>query len=407
MADWNCTLNCSLGPDEEYISFRNQTRFWIQRVLVPIITVIGVLGNSITIMIMSRRRMRSSTNHYLAALGVVDMLYLIFSFILSLSHYPDFHDIKYYSYWMFRPFILMLVDTCSNTSVWLTVTFTVERYIAVCHPMKGKILCTESRAKKAIFSVFLICFTFTVPTPFEHKIDESKLPYLDLTHSALGNNPLYRSIFYWLTTILFIFLPLILLAIFNSFLIRSLHTSKVRRKTMTRRNDNRDASRQERKITIMLVSVVILFFICQLPTATVLIYQTFHEIPRNSNEDIIFEILGNVFNFLMGINAAGNFVLYCVLSQKYRTTFLQTFCPCLKGRIYHLHSVYQNTLYTSNGRDSPQVSHKTLSLKEENGKVSMDQNTNLREYSGSWKGKNPQQVVFRGGMPPRESDCNL
>jgi hypothetical protein len=111
-----------------YLEFRDQSRFWIQRVLVPIISLIGVIGNSITIVIMTRRRMRSSTNSYLAALATYDMLYLIFTFVLSLSHYPNANDIKYYYYWLLWPITLFICDVSSNTSIWITVTFTIERY---------------------------------------------------------------------------------------------------------------------------------------------------------------------------------------------------------------------------------------------------------------------------------------
>jgi hypothetical protein len=111
-----------------YLEFRDQSRFWIQRVLVPIISLIGVIGNSMTIVIMTRRRMRSSTNSYLAALATYDMLYLIFTFVLSLSHYPNANDIKYYYYWLLWPITLFICDVSSNTSIWLTVTFTIERY---------------------------------------------------------------------------------------------------------------------------------------------------------------------------------------------------------------------------------------------------------------------------------------
>ena len=116
------------GPDQSYLQFLESSRFWIQRVLVPIIMIIGTIGNTITIVIMTRRRMRSSTNWYLAALAIFDMLYLIFTFILSFRHYDNIKDIKFYYYWLFWPIAVMICDGSSNTSIWLTVTFTIERY---------------------------------------------------------------------------------------------------------------------------------------------------------------------------------------------------------------------------------------------------------------------------------------
>ncbi len=81
----------------------------------------------------------------------------------------------------------------------------------------------------------------------------------------------------------------------------------------------------------MLIAVVILFFLCQLPTACVLIYSVFYTVEEETNKGLLIRGLGNIFNFLMAINAAGNFVLYCLLSQKYRRTFVTIFCPCFKG----------------------------------------------------------------------------
>ena len=94
----------------------------------------------------------------------------------------------------------------------------------------------------------------------------------------------------------------------------------------------------------MLIAVVLLFLICQLPTAITLIYSAIHDVDQNTNSGALIRGLGNWFNFLMSINAAGNFVLYCLLSQKYRRTFLQSFCPCLKGKVDR----FQSTYYTQN-----------------------------------------------------------
>lgn len=58
-----------------------------------------------------------------------------------------------------------------STSVWLTVSFTVERYIAVCHPIKGKVFCTERRAKSVIVIVYIFCILTTASTTFEYQLN--------------------------------------------------------------------------------------------------------------------------------------------------------------------------------------------------------------------------------------------
>lgn len=333
--------------ESSYDALLVSSRFWIQRVLVPIITLIGVIGNSVTIVIMTRRRMRSSTNNYLAALAIVDMLYLLGGFALSLKHYEFIQEKGLSVYFRCFPFLLLLTDTCSNTSVWLTATFTVERYIAVCHPIRGKVLCTESRARKAVFCVVLFCFALTLPTPFEYavvdELDEAtNMTKVSLSYSEFGRNELYKKIYYWLTVVLFTLVPFCLLAVFNAFLVRSVHISRRQRSKMTQRTDS-SRDNQENKITVMLIAVVILFFVCQLPTAVTLLYTSIRSPKEGSEQEKLVLILGNIFNFLMSINAAGNFILYCLLSQKYRRTFLQIFCPCAEGRFVRLQSVYQYT----------------------------------------------------------------
>lgn len=39
-----------------------------------------------------------------------------------------------------------------------------------------------------------------------------------------------------------------------------------------------------------------------------------------------YPVLNNIFNLLVSINAASNFILYCVLSDKYRKTVKVLFC---------------------------------------------------------------------------------
>lgn len=42
--------------------------------------------------------------------------------------------------------------------------------------------------------------------------------------------------------------------------------------------------------------------------------------------DCFLSALNNIFNLLLAVNASCNFLLYCVLSAKYRSTFKKLFC---------------------------------------------------------------------------------
>lgn len=416
------------------IVFVEQSRFWIQRVLVPILVCVGAAGNIISVIILTRRRMRSSTNAYLTALAIADLIYLLFVLLLSFKHYPNINDRKYELYWRFYGISHWLCDAASSTSVWLTVSFTIERYIVVCHPIKGKVLCTERRAKSIIAIVSILCIILTATTPFEYQLafhdncikicDEDDLNQLQpnranemarlnttsqitrskdncsdeiedgvfipvddelsflLTNStnqlfraivniqmlnttccvknytistestSFGKNRIYQSMFYWFSAIVFAVLPLALIATFNCFLINSVYNSYQERKAMTNFQDQKSQA-QENRITLLLIAVVVLFLICQLPTASVLIYDALVDV----TDEVTLNIkagLGNIFNALLALNASCNFILYCALSDKYRRTCRALCCERDLSR--------QDTCSIHNSRNSLRMS-KTKLLK--------------------------------------------
>jgi len=114
------------------------TRLIVQKMLIPSVVLFGVSGNLVNVAVLTRRSMKSSTNSYLTALAVYDILYLVFALTMTLNHYSAVSGSAWYQHYRV-PFGRPLTDTASNTGIWLTLTFTVERYIGVCHPMKGKV----------------------------------------------------------------------------------------------------------------------------------------------------------------------------------------------------------------------------------------------------------------------------
>ena len=50
-----------------------------------------------------------------------------------------------------------------NVSSLSITAFTVERYIAICHPMRAQTMCTVSRAKRIIVALWLFGVLYCAP----------------------------------------------------------------------------------------------------------------------------------------------------------------------------------------------------------------------------------------------------
>ncbi|XP_055913336.1 putative G-protein coupled receptor F59B2.13 [Eupeodes corollae] len=367
----------------------NYVRQIVQGILVPCVVVIGLLGNSVSIVVLTRKRMHSTTNIYLAALAVTDVIYLTTVLFLSMEHYDTVH-LNYEIYWKVYGLVIWLSDGCAYISIYIAVCFTIERFVAIRYPLKRQTFCTDSLAKRVIAGVAIFCLLSTITTAFEHKAesvqklmdntgkwcDEAILPssfvntiqiqenipnnesqiensvgtfaqswqnnnnvttdhynstenhhchnvtFYQHGSSSLSANETYIKYFFFFTSTVFVFIPLTILATFNFILIVLVRRSKHRRGEMTnasvRRSTIRKSSNsvsQENRVTVTLIAVVISFIICQLPWAIYLIVAEIIQIENN-----LRTIIGNIFNLLVALNAASNFFLYCVLSDKYRKT---------------------------------------------------------------------------------------
>lgn len=85
-------------------------------------------------------------------------------------------------------------------------------------------------------------------------------------------------------------------------------------------------------MTMTLIAVVIMFCVCQTPTAVMMLTASVYEPPENTAAYYVNRGLHTIFNFLMVVNAASNFMLYCAMSRKYRRTLMITFMPFLAAR---------------------------------------------------------------------------
>ena len=119
-----------------------------------------------------------------------------------------------------------------TVSVYLTLTVTLERFVAVCHPLQARSLCTYGRARLYVILIILLSTLYNLPRFWEVQIEE--LPpeprynttLYEVRMSPLRDNPFYISIYiHWMYLIFIYFLPFSSLAVLNAAIYRQVRQS--------------------------------------------------------------------------------------------------------------------------------------------------------------------------------------
>lgn len=250
-----------------------QLDFYLSGVILLIVCIFGLICNSLVVVVLTHRSMRSSTNSFLLALAIFDTMVLICtSFLICFAPLSSVYSQLILPHIVAYVYPLGLIgQTCT---IWITVSFTVERYIAVTHPLRASSMCTIKRARLTTILVVTISIAYNFSRWFEYKIQtqyqENSTEPVMISNTSLRSyifvpteleqNHTYETIYF---TVLYLTVmcitPVLLLATLNTFLILAVRRSRKERRNM----GNNNATSKENNITVMLVSVVVVFIICQ------------------------------------------------------------------------------------------------------------------------------------------------
>ena len=132
-------------------------------ILCSFILAIGIIGNLLVIIvILTSSVLRSSTNLFLLNLSVADLLVLATCTPTWMVEIVIRHDA-----WIMGKAMCYLVtfveNSVSHTSILTILAITVERYYAICLPLKASVVCTKSKACLTCIMVWIMAFGLTSP----------------------------------------------------------------------------------------------------------------------------------------------------------------------------------------------------------------------------------------------------
>ncbi|KAG5680361.1 hypothetical protein PVAND_009870 [Polypedilum vanderplanki] len=294
--------------------------FFLNGIGMNTIGVIGIFGNVITIIVLSRPRMRSSINHLLIGLACSDLLVLITGMLLFgfTTIYPYTGKLMAYNYSLL-PFISFVVYPfaiiAQTASIYMTLFVSLERYIAVCYPLKARSLCTKKHAKLCILIIVIFSIVYNSLKFFEIQLVQGEDSMFGEFYcpraSSLRRNHYYIHVYiHWMYLIVINVIPLSAITFFNLQIFMRVKTVNKMRYQLTKRE------MADIKLTSMLFAVVAVFLICNFPAVLINIYESF--LPNIMIDDRLVKIS----NFLIATSSSVNFIIYVVLVKKFRLVFI-------------------------------------------------------------------------------------
>merc|ERR1711892_1282838 len=111
----------------------------MEGIILPILGLVGLIGNLLSILVLSAHEMTNSFNRLLIALAIFDSIFIIFvvldySFVRVWS-WPFTGDSAMYAY-IFPKILYPLNNISLCCSINTTILIAWERFTAVCNPYK-------------------------------------------------------------------------------------------------------------------------------------------------------------------------------------------------------------------------------------------------------------------------------
>ncbi|XP_037108030.1 neuromedin-U receptor 2 [Syngnathus acus] len=296
-----------------------------------VIFLVGLSGNLLTCTVVAKhKKMRNPTNLYLVSLALSDLLMLVFGMPMEI-----------YDLWQNYPFPFgaggcyfktFIFETLCFASILNVTALSVERYIAVVHPLKTRYLTTKRHAKQVIGAVWAASMVCAIPNTSLHGI--FYLPgYMRESAICTILKPvwMYHTLMQ-ITTVCFFFIPMMVISVL--YLVMGMHLGRERRQRQgyfgkkwvsdTRVSVYNEGGRRT-NVVKMLSIVVAVFGVCWAP---------FHlERLLWSSVRQWTDLMHNIYQYvhilsgvLFYLSSAVNPVIYSLISTRFRECFRDLVC---------------------------------------------------------------------------------
>ncbi|KAG8334897.1 neuromedin U receptor activity protein [Homalodisca vitripennis] len=307
-----------------------------------IIFISGVVGNVCTCVVVARNKhMHTATNYYLFSLAISDLLLLVSGMPTEM-----YHIWSNYPYVFGETFCVLTgfaSETSTNATVLTITAFTIERYVAICHPFLSHTVSKLSRAVKYIMVIWVLSLCLAVPQAIQMGIfypldDNGNIETEEYSACTVKYSIIPYSFF--VSTVVFFLTPMTLITVLYVLIGVRLHRSSQiteggsqRRRALLSDKEaplvvrgsqrNGPHSKSTKRVVKMLVAVVVAFFVCWAPFHL----QRLHSVFGFAGDDtthtayLVHKVMTYASGIFYYLSTTINPILYNIMSLKFRQAF--------------------------------------------------------------------------------------
>uniref|UniRef100_A0A8B9RM51 Mu-type opioid receptor n=2 Tax=Astyanax mexicanus TaxID=7994 RepID=A0A8B9RM51_ASTMX len=320
-----------------------------------IVCALGLVGNVLVMYVIIRyTKMKTATNIYIFNLALADAL--------ATSTLP-FQSVNYLmGTWPFGDVlckIVMSIDYYNMfTSIFTLTTMSVDRYIAVCHPVKALDFRTPRNAKIVNVCNWILSSAIGLPVMVMASTTAARVDFRGNTMDIDCTLEFPHPSWYWenlLKICVFIFafiMPVLIITVCYGLMILRLRSVRML-------SGSKEKDRNLRRITRMVLVVVAVFIICWTPIHIFVIIKALVTIPNSLLQTITWH-----FCIALGYtNSCLNPVLYAFLDENFKRCFREFCIP--SPSVLDL----QNSMRSTRTRNPQREAHSSLTVDRTNRQV--------------------------------------
>ena len=300
--------------------------FLIYQIFVPVISLIGITGNILGVIVLFQTREKTAFSVYLKALTISDIFILCCGMLQFLCHLMAAHLRSIAT--LTSAYCQLIISFGIGNFLWnfsssIITIMSVQRFVAIAFPFRIRRFFLKTHPRRVIAALLVIQVILRTPSLTWTEIVSkngcgSAVTVYYLDYRDWSRDLMFRRVFYYFLIVWDMIIPVTTVIVMNIAILVFLK----RRPEFPEGAGDRQTRTAEHKITVTLLVLSTFYVVSVIPHMTLYLVVTLGpKFTLTSKEYYLYSTIINTNILMVLLNSANDFFIYILASNHFRSMF--------------------------------------------------------------------------------------